>query len=236
MVDRAWAKTAMDLFDFNYNKYLIIVDYYSRYFEYFNLGRDSTSGSVIKSLKDIFSRLGIVDTYVSDNGPPFFSKRLKDFAKSYGFELRNSAPLMANSNGLVEKSVAIAKNILRKSEDPYLALMQYRNSPVKNVNQSPNELMFGRLMKTNLPVSTDLLKNHDNLNTNTKGLLAKGFRKAKQQQEKYYNRNAHILPKLSTGDSVRYKKLANARNWENAELIKRLDNRNYLIKNAHGNE
>ena len=62
LILRPWAKIAMDLFQYKGIKYLIITDYYSRYFEYFNLGRsDSTAGKIISCLKDVFSRLGIPD-------------------------------------------------------------------------------------------------------------------------------------------------------------------------------
>ncbi len=40
---------------------------------------------------------------------------------------------------------------------------------------------------------------------------------------------------MSPGDSIRYKKQAGSRSWDRAELLKRIDDRNYLVKNAKGN-
>ena len=233
IIMRPWAKIAMDLFTFQGVKYLIIVDYYSRYFEYFKLSRDSTAGSIINCMKEIFSRLGIPEICISDNGPPFDSHKLLNFAQRSGFVLDNSAPLMANSNGLVEKSAAIAKGILRKADNQYLAMLEYRNSPLKHMDKSPNELMFNRNLKSNLPVKSEMLNNIDN---KSKSVLVDRFRRAGQLQEKYYNRSANTLSELSVGDSIRYKKHAHSRTWDRAEMIKQIDNRNYVVKNEKGNE
>ena len=172
----------------------------------------------------MFARLGIPEVCISDNGPPFDSKELRVFAKNYMFELNNSAPLMANSNGLVEKSVSIAKGILRKCDDPYIAMLEYRNSPLKHFGKSPNELMFNnKLMKSIVPTNVKLFKNKS---PSTSNLLVDKFKNVRESQEKYYNRTAHSLPELSLSDSIRYKKRANSRAWDRAQLIKRLDERN----------
>ena len=234
---RPWAKIAMDLFSYGMNKYLIVIDYYSRYFEYFNVGKYSGAKTIIKCLKDIFSRLGIPDLCISDNGPPFQSHELDCFARDYGFDLNNSAPLLANSNGLVEKGVSIAKSILRKSDDPFISLMEYRNIRLIGIGKSPNELMFNdRIMKCKLPICNRLLNSNKNSESKDQLDLAGKFRQLAKQQEKYYNRTAHNLPELAVGDSIRYKKKADSRTWDTAQLIKRLDERNYLIKNMKGNE
>ena len=231
--DRPWAKTAMDLFDYSGGKYLLIVDFFSKYFEFSKLASGSGAIAIVNVLKEIFSRLGIPEIVLSDNGPPFHSDYLDKFSKDWKFKLDNSAPLLSRSNGLVEKYVAISKGILRKSNDPFLGILEYRNSPLKDLGKTPNELMFnGRVMRTNLPVSTNLLKEG---NDNSENLKAK-FESAVVQQSKYYNKSAKDLPELNIGDSIRYRKKANERVWDKAELIENLGNRNYRIRNSRGNE
>ena len=53
------------------------------------------------------------------------------FAKEHGFTLIKSSPYHSQGNGKAESTVKVAKNILKKSrhEDPYLALLAYRNTP-----------------------------------------------------------------------------------------------------------
>ena len=59
----------------NGNSYLLVADYFSRYPEVVKL-KSTTSSSIIENLKSIFSRHGIPETIVSDNGPQFSSQSL----------------------------------------------------------------------------------------------------------------------------------------------------------------
>ena len=63
-----WQIVATDLFLWNDVNYIVVVDYYSRYWEIASL-RSTTSTAVIEKLKQIFSRHGIPETVKSDNGP-----------------------------------------------------------------------------------------------------------------------------------------------------------------------
>ena len=82
-------------------------------------------------MKRNFARHGVPDECISDNGPQFDSYEYSRFAKEYGFTLIKSSPYHSQGNGKAESAVKVAKNILKKSrhEDPYLALLAYRNTP-----------------------------------------------------------------------------------------------------------
>ena len=87
----------------------------------------TTSQAVIEKLKKIFSRFGIPQNFVSDNGPQYASQDFTMFAKEYDFNHVTSSPKYPQSNGLAEKTVQIAKRILKKKcradgKDPYLAV------------------------------------------------------------------------------------------------------------------
>ena len=56
--DYPWQKVGTDLFDFKGSKYLLVIDYYSRYIEIAKL-HYATSMDVINHLKSIFARHGI---------------------------------------------------------------------------------------------------------------------------------------------------------------------------------
>lgn len=79
-----WQKVATDLFILDGVNYLLAVDYFSRYPEIVKLS-STTSKTIITALKSIFSRFGIPETVISDNGPQYASTEFEDFAKSYGF-------------------------------------------------------------------------------------------------------------------------------------------------------
>ena len=124
-----WEKVATDLFHFNSATYLLIVDYFSRFIEVTKLSTQSSS-EVIHHTKSVFSRHGIPHEVISDNGPQYSSLEYAHFAAEYGFIHTTSNPKYPQSNGEAEKVVQTIKQLLRKSEDPHMALMIYRSTPV----------------------------------------------------------------------------------------------------------
>ena len=133
-----WQVLGTDLFELKGNHYLFVSDYFSRYLEVVRL--TTTSSSVIRALKIIFSRFGIPEILRSDNGPQYASKEFEEFAKYYGFRHEISSPLYPQSNGLAERMVQTTKRLLSRSGDPQLALLTYRATPLPWCNLSPTQL------------------------------------------------------------------------------------------------
>jgi len=80
--DYPWQKIGTDLFQFRGVTYLVVADYFSRYLEIQKLST-TTSHAIIEALKTIFSRFGIPETVISDNGPQYSSTEFADFAEAY---------------------------------------------------------------------------------------------------------------------------------------------------------
>lgn len=76
----SWQAVATDLFTWNSPDFLLIVDYFSRYFEIDKL-HNTTSETVIRKLKNIFAKFGIPEKVVSDNGPQCSSQEFSRFPK-----------------------------------------------------------------------------------------------------------------------------------------------------------
>ena len=76
---RPWQKIGTDLFFFDQRHYLITVDYYSSFFEVDKL-EITDSRTVIEQLKMQFSRHGISEVVISDNGPQYASTEFAKFA------------------------------------------------------------------------------------------------------------------------------------------------------------
>ena len=70
--DRPWSKLGIDIFELHGKQYLLIVDYYSGFIELDFLSH-TTAKQVIIHCKAQFSRHGIPDVLISDNGPQFSS-------------------------------------------------------------------------------------------------------------------------------------------------------------------
>ena len=101
------------------------------------------SGSIINHLNTIMARHGICEYFHSDGGTYFTSSAFKEFAIQYGFNIVTSSPRMAQSNGMIERHVGTIKDMLKKADDPYLALLAYIITPLHN-GFSPAELLMDR--------------------------------------------------------------------------------------------
>lgn len=228
---KPWEICATDLFELDKDTYIVLACYYSKFFEVKKIA-SSSSKSVINVLKENFSRWGIPKILKSDNGPAFASEQFKEFAENYGFEHVTSSPRYSQSMGFIEKYVQICKNVLKKAKksnsDPYLAILEYRNTPIEGINLSPSQLLMGRRTRTQLPVNDSLLKPqyHDGAN------VQNALNERQHIQKYYYDRGAKSLPQLNPGDQIRVR---NENKWEPGTVEQRADTpRSYVIQTEKG--
>ena len=99
--------------------------------------RDTRSRTVIDTLKAQFGRHGIPATMRTDNGPQYSSEEFKHFCKSYSILHVMSSPHMPHSNGEAERAMQTVKRFWHKAPGKYLALMDYRTTPLESVGLSP---------------------------------------------------------------------------------------------------
>ena len=83
-------------------------------------------------------------------------KQFSVFAKLYGVQHSTSSPLFPQSNGQAERVVQIVKKLLR-SDDPYMALLTHRSTPIRWCNFSPADMLMGRRLHSTLPMTTEQL-------------------------------------------------------------------------------
>ena len=79
-----------------------------------------------------FSRHGIPEIVVSDNGPQYDSCELNKSIQDWNFRHITSSPCNPQGNGKVESAVKICEGIMKKAAwgkfDPYLSLLDYDGS------------------------------------------------------------------------------------------------------------
>ena len=175
-----------------------MIEYYSHYIEIAKLST-ATSSDVITHIKSIFACHGVLESLTSDNGPQYAADQFKSFAKEYGFTHLTSSPRYPQGKGFAESAVRTVKNLLEKGDDPYIALMAYRSTPVEN-GYSPSELLMGRKLRTTIPIITEQL-----LPSIPPKFLVKGKEvMIREQQQKYFNKHhrASPLKLLKSGDLV----------------------------------
>ncbi|XP_058038703.1 uncharacterized protein K02A2.6-like [Ahaetulla prasina] len=92
---------------------LIIVDAYSKWVEVVSM-TSTTSEALIHALKRVFATHGLPDVLVSDNGLQLTSAAFQAYLAKQGIRHATIAPFRPASNGLAERTVRSAKEVLAK--------------------------------------------------------------------------------------------------------------------------
>lgn len=178
------------------------MDYFSSFWEIDYL-QDTRAKTVIRALRAQFARHGIPDTLFSDNGPQFSSEEFGKFGREWLCEHVTSSPGYPQSNGKSEQAVKTTKSLMKRAKsshkDPYLALLDFRNTPSQSMDSSPIQRLMNRRTKTLLPTKASLLKPE----LQSSSIVKKQFKGVKERQAFYYDKTARDLNPLESGDVVR---------------------------------
>ncbi|KAL5020892.1 hypothetical protein ScPMuIL_000047 [Solemya velum] len=222
-------EVGIDLFSIKDEEFMVTVDYYSDFWELDCLGKNTKSTKIIKCLKKHFSRHGIPDYIISDNGPQFASEEFRRFADEWEIEHNTSSPYHSQSNGKAESAVKIAKQIVKKSRknstDLWKAILEWRNTPTEGFNSSPVQRLMSRRTQSSIPMSAELLKPK----------VIEGVKKditAKRQKAKgYYDMHAKKLPDLQIGEPVRVQlnPTLKENKWQLGTCVEQVSPRSYVV-------
>ncbi|XP_038151255.1 uncharacterized protein K02A2.6-like [Cyprinodon tularosa] len=197
-----WSTVAADIFDWHGKHYQVLVDSYSGWFEV-DLLHDMTSAAVITKIKRHFSVHGVPHILLTDNGRQYTSQQFQEFAKQWDFTHTTSSPEFPQSNGLAERAVRSAKQLMEKSHrdgsDVFLNLLNLRNIPRDIMLGSPAERLMSRQTRADIPVSSALLQpvarncRHIHRHLLQKRLTVK----------RHYDKSSRALQPLQEGQVVR---------------------------------
>lgn len=207
-----YQKLGMDIMHFENKDFLVVNDFYSRYLEILPI-RNKTANKVCSKLKNIFSVHGLPSEIIADN-VPFGSFYFRNFCSQNDIELTTTSPTYSQSNGFSEKSVQISKNLLKKCKDSgaelWQALLEYRNTPLKEINASPVELLMSRKTRTLIPANRNVFLPMIVPN------ISNNIQFSKNRQKYYYDRNSRLKSTFQKGDPVYYKDVKNG--WIEANI------------------
>jgi len=110
--------------------------------------------------------------------------------------------------------------------DPFIALLNWRNCPSGDLGASPDQLLMGRRIRSQLQTASTLLS------TPTAQAARAALTEAKRRQSFYYNRKAKLRPTLPVGQTVRMR--FNEGDWRKAEILRVLPHRAYQLKLEDG--
>ncbi|GFS23914.1 Pol polyprotein [Elysia marginata] len=144
-------KVAADIFHLDGQNFLIMADFYSK-MPFVKSFKTMTSKETIDYLESAFAIHVIPKIVISDNARQFTSFEFENFLKQWEFKHVTSSPHFPQSNGFIERTVQTVKNCLKKAkakkENPQLALLSLRTTPIDNILPSPAELLFNRKVQS----------------------------------------------------------------------------------------
>jgi len=219
--EKPWQRLHVDLAGpFCSNMWLICVDAHSKWPEVFNLGHNTTSHRVICCLREVFSRFGLPETIVSDNGPQFTSQEFATFCRSNGIRHSTSSPYHPRSNGQAERFVKTFKQSVGKGKNNDVNvslcsfLLTYRCTPHATTGVSPYE----SLLKLKPRTKMDLLKPDPNA-------------RVRQQQENIVQRSAVCARRFNPGDTVWVQMyVKTAPKWSLGSVVRAVGPVSYIVK------
>ncbi len=130
-------EVASDLFEFEGNHYVLLVDYYSKFIEVDKL-KGLHCSAVVESPQSSIQQTR--NPYHSSNGQRsaiFRRGILRTFAEAMESHTKHCHPHTPHSNGEAERAVQTVKKLWCKATDKHLALLDYRTTPIESVGLSP---------------------------------------------------------------------------------------------------
>jgi transposase InsO family protein len=169
VVSEPFRKIAIDLIGelpktkTGYKYILTIIDYATRYPEAIPL-KTTHSRVIAEALVSLFSRVGLPDEIVSDQGANLIGTLMTQLYELLGITNIKTSVYHPEANGLVERFNGMLKRMLKKFAsdevdkwDKYLpyVLFAYREVPCQSTGYSPFELLYGRTVRGPFSLITD---------------------------------------------------------------------------------
>ena len=162
-------------------------------------------------------------TVQTDGSPQFIAREFREFAKGWEFQHTMSSPYNSQSNGKAESAVKIAKKLLRRSKDPFWALLEWHNTPTVGLDSSPSQRFLARRTRGAVPIATDKLVPKVQDDT---------WRKKVHQQEGIQDRtnSRRDHPPLQVGQPILVQDmLAKKTQWNRGMCVDKLSDKSYVV-------
>ena len=109
---RPWEVLDVDIFHLNNKKYLCIIDYHSK-FPVIKRIEGLSAGSLIATIKVIFTEYGILHRLMSDTGTNFVSEKFRCFCSSLNIKQAVLSLHHHQSNGQVKACIKFIKHTIK---------------------------------------------------------------------------------------------------------------------------
>ena len=223
-------QVAADYFELGGATYVALADRYSGWLVIAHFPKGTaTASSLVSCLRSWFMTFGAPKEIASDGGPTFTSATTQEFLKNWGIKHRLSSVAFPHSNCRAELAVKTSKRMIRENTGQHgcldsdrfaRAMLQYRNTPLQDINLSPAQILLGRELRDFLPFA------------NFQGAIRKEWRLNAEEREialakrhvvavERLHEHTKILTPLRIGQSVLIQNQTgnNPNRWEKTGVI-----------------
>ena len=150
------AKIASDIFYFESDSYLLIVDYMSQFASIRKLS-SMTGKAITHHMQAIFGWIQLAQHIGNRQQTLLHQQGVPNVNAIHVCQPHNQLSPLSPEQWTCRKFVGIIKNLFHKvkaeGQFPYTALKVYRKTPLNGSLQSPMQILQGRQAHTNLPLS-----------------------------------------------------------------------------------
>ena len=156
---------------------------------------------------------------MSDNAPQFTSTEFSEFSKSLEVFLTlhprlTTVARMAKRKVLLKIAKHLLTKCMKQKEDPWKAILEWRNIPNEKLKTSPSQRLMSRRTQTMLPMAESLLR------PKTEKRVPEKILQKRVQSKQYYDRVSRPLPDLSPGETVRVKVFVKNKFWSLGKIVR----------------
>ncbi len=216
-----------DFFDCGNDQYVIFVDLFSTWIEFFKVGTKDAK-SLKKALRVYISRNGVPRVFTSDQGAAFTSQEFQIFCDKFGIKRMDGSAKHERGNAHAEAAVKKIKKLLTrcKDEDELVkAILAWHQTEVAPGRPSPAQIHLGRNLR-------------DDLNWNVEQAQVqwedvRKWRTARNEKAKeYFDRGTRELSPMTEGQKVFVRV---DEEWKEGVIEKKLERpRSYAVKMDEG--
>ena len=229
-----------DYFFYLGHMYLVLVDRYSNWPSVF-FPKNGNSIVLVEILREYFATFGCPKVISTDQGSSFMSFEVEEFLQRWEVHHRVSSAYYPHSNLRAETAVKTVKRIIMgnvsadgslDNDDFVAALLQYRNTPDRDLKLSPAQILFARELRDAVPVHGSRLKLCKEWILTAEAREV-ALARRHQLREEALSEHTRKLPILDVGDvvQVQNQRGPKANKWSlSGVIVESLGNNQYRVK------
>ena len=112
----AWKTIVTNLFVFNDNTYILLIDLFSHFPVVRHLAGENMK-TVLKAMQNVFADFGIAEVIIGDNGPCYKSQEFNSFGARFEINHITGASYNHQTNSIAECMIQTTKQLMVKNQN-----------------------------------------------------------------------------------------------------------------------